>query len=50
MKINQQQLADLLEEAKDAHHRFVQENDIDEDNEWAEWYAEYIAKHVTNKK
>ena len=50
MKISKQKLAGLLTEAKNAHHRFVQENNIDEDDEWAEWYAEYIAKHVTNNE
>lgn len=48
MQITKQKLAVLLKDAKKAHHQFVQENNIEEDNEWAQWYAEYIHDEVTN--
>jgi hypothetical protein len=47
MQINQQQLARLLEDAKEAHHEY-QKSIAGTDDNWAEWYAEYIHNQLNN--
>lgn len=45
MEITKQQLVSLLEEAQNAHHEY--EKSIEgTDDEWAEWYAQYIQEHI----
>lgn len=47
MEINQQQLASLLEKAKDAHHEY-QKSISGKDDNWAEWYTEYIHNQLND--
>lgn len=46
MEISEQQLASLLEEAQEAHHEYEQTIE-GSDDQWANWYAQYIHKQLS---
>jgi len=47
MKISKDKLAKLLNQAKQAHHEYITEQNIENDESWATWYAEFIHQHVS---
>lgn len=45
--VTEEELATLLEDAADAHHRYEQEElDGETDADWAQWYAQYIRNAI----
>jgi hypothetical protein len=45
MNVDQEQLAQLLREAAEAHHEYEQTLG-ERDDTWAEWYAEYLLERL----